>query len=742
MDFLDSVKELYDSMGQDTAPCLEYCKFAPNIDDTALEHDLNDFAEKEEPAEVICIAKAKSTAGLIASLFGNTANNFLFTEQTLYIGRHGFKFDEISSITYQEETTSSLFGKQKQKNYLVVDKKSGENEKFGGGIAAESLARLLDGIVKKHNENPPAEKPQKEFPRSKMIADTLRGSDFPGFKITPKLDERRINSLIIHCGMSELKSSFAASYEKKLYFTNDNLYVLNNGFFSAGEVKQIPYCQLKRAAYAEDKKWDNAEERFITEKKISLLDKSEAVIFENADEIAQKEVADFFNTIISDATGVEIKTEVEGAEKKYPNDVSELFGGNGTGKKKELFDKLLETWNDVFKMDDFFVNPVYEEMQETIKLPVDEQLHFMNKNWDYLHPNMAWNDVHKAEENAERRIARVQSAKDKIDFVCLNRLWHMFFFPGVYKDGSPYISVSATESNRSFYYFRYKKQDNTLEFKYQPYIRNNSKSVPQECAADILELSFLSGSQSLRASVYWQPEVTFEQTESDPQSFFNKIGRSDVYENLKTFVEKLNAPIEEKKKAEEEEKKAEQKRQQEAKEAQVRGEIEKKRQKRRLGEKKDWKERTDVLIAKREAESALDTFLDSGAGSKTNKDRRKELAAEYLQKGRTSKEEGNEKMAFTAFGMANELGNVDAKCELGICYLDGLGAEKDEIEAFELFNDAASFEHAVAQFMLGSCYENGRGTEKNEEKAISWYEKSARQGNEQAIVWLREHGRS
>lgn len=320
MDFLDSVKELYDSMEQDTAPCLEYCKFAPNIDDTALEHDLNDFAEKEEPAEVICIAKAKSTAGLIASLFGNTANNFLFTEQTLYIGRHGFKFDEISSITYQEETTSSLFGKQKQKNYLVVDKKSGESEKFGGGIAAESLARLLDGIVKKNNENPPAEKPQKEFPRSKMIADTLRGSDFPGFKITPKLDERRINSLIIHCGMAELKSSFAASYEKKLYFTNDNLYVLNNGFdFSAGEVKQIPYCQLKRAAYAEDKKWDNAEERFITEKKISLLDKSEAVIFENADEIAQKEVADFFNTIISDATGVEIKTEVEGAEKKYPN---------------------------------------------------------------------------------------------------------------------------------------------------------------------------------------------------------------------------------------------------------------------------------------------------------------------------------------------------------------------------------------------------------------------------------------
>ena len=320
MDFLDSVKELYNSMAQDTVPCLEYCKFAPNIDDTALEHDLNDYAEKEEPAEVICIAKAKSTAGLIASLFGNTANNFLFTEQTLYIGRHGFKFDEISSITYQEETTSSLFGKQKQKNYLVVDKKSGGSEKFGGGIAAESLARLLDGIVKKHNENPPAEKPQKEFPRSKMIADTLRGSDFPGFKITPKLDERRINSLIIHCGMSELKSSFAASYEKKLYFTNDNLYVLNNGFdFSAGEVKQIPYCQLKRAAYAEDKKWDNAEERFITEKKISLLDKSEAVIFENADEIAQKEVADFFNTIISDATGVEIKTEVEGAEKKYPN---------------------------------------------------------------------------------------------------------------------------------------------------------------------------------------------------------------------------------------------------------------------------------------------------------------------------------------------------------------------------------------------------------------------------------------
>lgn len=404
----------------------------------------------------------------------------------------------------------------------------------------------------------------------------------------------------------------------------------------------------------------------------------------------------------------------------------EVFGGDGTKEKKELFDKLLDKWNDVFKMDDFFVNPVlYRELSKTIKLPVDEQLHFIeNKSFQKC------GDIKEAARNAERRITCVQSEKDKIDFVYLNRLWHIVFSESYNNDYS--LSAHAREINRTFYYFRYEKQDNKFEFKYQPYIRNNSKSFPQECAADILELSFLSGTQLLRASVYWQPA---EQTESDPQSFFNKIGRSDVYENLKTFVEKLNAPIEKREKAE-------QKRQQEEKEAQVRDEMEKERQKRRFKEKKEWKEITDVLIAEREAESALDTFLDSGASPKTNKDRRKELAAEYLQKGRTSNEEGNAKMAFTAFGKASVLGNVDAKCELGICYLDGLGAEQDEIEAFELFNDAASFEHAVAQFMLGSCYENGRGTEKNEEKAISWYEKSARQGNEQAIVWLREHGRS
>lgn len=421
---------------------------------------------------------------------------------------------------------------------------------------------------------------------------------------------------------------------------------------------------------------------------------------------------------------------MKGATAIGGGNIFEVFGGDGTKEKKELFDKLLETWNGVFKMDDFFVNPVYKEMQETIKLPVDEQFRFIGKK-----SCQKDSGTEKAAENTERRITRVQSEKDKIDFVCLNRLWYIRFGEFYNSYDGYYLSAHAREIDRTFYYFRYEKQNKTLEFKYQPYIRNNSKSFPQECGADILELSFLSGSQPLRASVYWQPEVTFEQDESDPQSFFNKIGRSDVYENLKTFAEKLNAPIEEKEKAE-------QKRQQEAKEAQVRGEIERKRQKRRLGEKKEWKERTDALIAKGKAESALDTFLDSGAGSKTNKDRRKELAAEYLQKGRTAKEERNAKMAFTAFGMANELGNVDAKCELGICYLDGLGAEQDEIAAFELFNDAASFEHAVAQFMLGSCYENGRGTEKNEEKAISWYEKSARQGNEQAIVWLREHGRS
>ena len=228
---------------------------------------------------------------------------------------------------------------------------------------------------------------------------------------------------------------------------------------------------------------------------------------------------------------------MKGATALGGGNMFEVFGGDGTKEKKELFDKLLDTWNDVFKMDDFFVNPVYRELSKTIKLPVDEQLLFIeNKSFQKC------GDIEEAARNAERKITCVQSEKDKIYFVYLNRLWHIVFSESYNNDYS--LSAHAREIDRTFYYFRYEKQNKTLEFKYQPYIRNNSKSFPQECGTDILELSFLSGSQPLRASVYWQPEVTSEQTESDPQSFFNKIGRSDVYENLKTFVEKLNAPIE------------------------------------------------------------------------------------------------------------------------------------------------------------------------------------------------------
>ena len=48
--------------------------------------------------------------------------------------------------------------------------------------------------------------------------------------------------------------------------------------------------------------------------------------------------------------------------------------------------------------------------------------------------------------------------------------------------------------------------------------------------------------------------------------------------------------------------------------------------------------------------------------------------------------------------------------------------EKDEQKAAEQGD-------AMAQFNLGQCYTNGTGVEKDEQKAVEWYKKAAEQGH-------------
>lgn len=84
-----------------------------------------------------------------------------------------------------------------------------------------------------------------------------------------------------------------------------------------------------------------------------------------------------------------------------------------------------------------------------------------------------------------------------------------------------------------------------------------------------------------------------------------------------------------------------------------------------------------------------------------------------------------------SFTMAKEQG--DDLCNY---YYHGIGTRKNYKKALKLC--LLNSEYVLAQEMLGDAYANGRGVKKNFKDAIYWYEKSAQQGNINAIFALAE----
>ena len=81
--------------------------------------------------------------------------------------------------------------------------------------------------------------------------------------------------------------------------------------------------------------------------------------------------------------------------------------------------------------------------------------------------------------------------------------------------------------------------------------------------------------------------------------------------------------------------------------------------------------------------------------------------------------------------------DVQAQVNLGVCYSNGTGVEKDEQKAVELYQKAAEQGDANAQYNLGWCYESGTAVEKDEQKAVEWYKKAAEQGYASQISQLQ-----
>ncbi len=77
---------------------------------------------------------------------------------------------------------------------------------------------------------------------------------------------------------------------------------------------------------------------------------------------------------------------------------------------------------------------------------------------------------------------------------------------------------------------------------------------------------------------------------------------------------------------------------------------------------------------------------------------------------------------------AAKKGDANAQVEIGNCYYNGAGVNKDYGQALHWYKKAASKNNPAAQYNIGMLYNYGFGVKKDLGKAVSWYTKSAQQG--------------
>ncbi len=107
-------------------------------------------------------------------------------------------------------------------------------------------------------------------------------------------------------------------------------------------------------------------------------------------------------------------------------------------------------------------------------------------------------------------------------------------------------------------------------------------------------------------------------------------------------------------------------------------------------------------------------------------------AEALLQEGLAAFDSGDYVTAFQRFQKAADAGLAGGQYNLGICWRDGNGTEKDEEKAVELFQLSAKQGYAPAQTELGICYLTGTGAEQDYELAFSYLVLAATQGDARA----------
>ena len=92
-------------------------------------------------------------------------------------------------------------------------------------------------------------------------------------------------------------------------------------------------------------------------------------------------------------------------------------------------------------------------------------------------------------------------------------------------------------------------------------------------------------------------------------------------------------------------------------------------------------------------------------------------------------QKGDYDTAVKWFRMAADQGHLEAQTNLGVCYKNGRGVEKDEAKGVEWYRKAADQGYAAAQRNMGNSYYYGTGVVQDYAEALKWYRLAAEQGH-------------
>ncbi|KAI8510519.1 hypothetical protein Bbelb_114350 [Branchiostoma belcheri] len=99
--------------------------------------------------------------------------------------------------------------------------------------------------------------------------------------------------------------------------------------------------------------------------------------------------------------------------------------------------------------------------------------------------------------------------------------------------------------------------------------------------------------------------------------------------------------------------------------------------------------------------------------------------------------EGDIRHAVDMFRIASAAGSAKAQYNLGVCYEQGRGVDRDLSKAAELYQQSADQGHGRAQFNLATLYlHGGGGLQQDTHKALSLLQQAAAQGVQQAQSYL------